>query len=210
MPESVYFINPPPSGEFLIELSQQLSNRGHNLSYTSKNILVRESIKQLVLDTGVTKLVSRQFLTEEILSDKTPRNAVLDTLRYKLDRCQPRGTLLIIDPYIYPQNPDADYVTDFISVFNDAIKSCSSLEICTINRGNITSQLDAAINALNPSIKITKKFSNVFHDRFWIVDGSRGLFVGTSFNGVGKRYAVVDYLSEEDAKDICLRYSQIP
>jgi hypothetical protein len=36
--------------------------------------------------------------------------------------------------------------------------------------------------------------SSEFHDRFWIADGARGLFVG---NGLGKRYALADYLSLE-------------
>ena len=210
MSEPVYLIDPSPSAEFLIKLAQHLSLHAHNLSFTSKEILLMESVKQMLLDIGETVIVSRQLLTEEVLPDKTPRSAVLDTLRYKLNRCQPRGTLLIVDPYIFPETHDADYVADFISVFTDAIKACSSLEICTEKRGAVQSQLDTAIKALNPGISITKKFSNVFNDRFWIADGSRGLFVGTSFNGLGKRYAVVDYLTEEDAKDIYHRYSQIP
>jgi hypothetical protein len=210
MSEPVYLIDPPPSVEFLSKLAQHLSLHGHNLSYIGKEILLMESVKQMLLDIGETVIVSRQLLTEEVLPDKTPRAAVLDTLRYKLNRCQPRGTLLIVDPYIYPETPDPDYVADFISVFTDAITACSSLEICTIKRWPIENELDTAIKALNPRISITKKFSRVFHDRFWIADGSRGLFVGTSFNGLGKRYAVVDYLTEEDAKDIYQRYSQIP
>ena len=51
-------------------------------------------------------------------------------------------------------------------------------------------------------IKLVLRTSENFHDRFWIADRSRGLFVGTSPNGIGKRYALADYMDADDVKTI--------
>jgi hypothetical protein len=37
-----------------------------------------------------------------------------------------------------------------------------------------------------------------------------GVFIGTSLNGIGKRYSLIDYLRAEDVKDICARYQALP
>ena len=47
----------------------------------------------------------------------------------------------------------------------------------------------------------------LFHDRFWIFHSEKltdccGLFVGTSINGLAKKYALIEYLSEKDCIDI--------
>jgi len=172
----------------------------------------RERLKQILLEKGVTSILSQQLLTEEVLPDGTPRNAVIDTLKYKLNRCNPNNTLHIIDPYLYPQNYDPNYISDFVEIFRDAIKACNHIKICTLqNRNtNLEQQIESQIQNINPQTSIEKKYSNVFHDRFWIADEERGIFVGTSLNGIGRRYAVVDYLQEEDAKEIVKRYNQIP
>ncbi len=169
-------------------------------------------MKQVLLEKGATSILSQQLLTEEVLPDSTPRNAVIDTLKYKLNRCNPKNSLHIIDPYLFPSNYDSDYVTDFVEIFRSAIEVCNHIKICTLqNRNtNLEQQIESQIQNINIQISIEKKYSNVFHDRFWIADDERGVFVGTSLNGIGRRYAVVDYLQEADAKEIVQRYNQIP
>ena len=210
--KTIYFIEPPPDGDYLIYLAQKLSGDGYRLSYTDKEIFLMTEIKRVLLEKGATSILSQQLLTEEVLPDSTPSNAVLDTLKYKLNRCNPNDSLHIIDPYLYPSNHDPDYIADSVNIFQDAIETCNYIKICTLqNRNtNLERQIESQILSINPQVSIEKKYSNVFHDRFWIADNERGVFVGTSLNGVGRRYAVVDYLQEEDAKEIINRYNQIP
>ena len=210
--KTIYFIEPPPDGDYLINLAQKLSSDGYSLSYIDKEIFLTTEIKQVLLDKGITSILSQQLLPEEVLPDSTPRNAVIDILKYKLNRCNPNDSLHIIDPYLYPSNYDQDYIADFVEIFKASIKACNHIKICTLqNRNsNLEQQIENQIHTINPQISIEKKYSNVFHDRFWIADNERGVFVGTSLNGIGRRYAVVDYLQEEDAKEIVNRYNQIP
>jgi hypothetical protein len=48
------------------------------------------------------------------------------------------------------------------------------------------------VTSIRASTNVQTKYTNVFHDRFWIADEERGLFIGTSLNGIGHRYAVSD------------------
>jgi len=209
---TIYYINPPPDGDYLIELAQRLSTDGYNLSSGEKEILLMTGIKQILLDKGPTAILSQELLTEEVLPDNTPRNAVLDTLKYKLNHCSATRSLHIIDPYLYPSIQDPDYVSDFIKIFEATLRLCSCVSIATkANRNaSLERKIENEINKVNPQISILRKYTNVFHDRIWIVDDVRGVFVGTSLNGIGKRYAVIDYLQENDAREIVQRYNQIP
>ena len=185
---------------------------GFSLSCIDKRIFVQEEARSLLLEKGCTAILTSQQLNEEVLPDSTPRNAIIDTLRYKIDQCFPSQTLLIVDPYLFPTNPDPDYLADLIQIFDKSLRSCSRLEIATMSNRNtsLERQAHAQISRVNPNILISTKYTNVFHDRLWITDEARGVFVGTSLNGVGRRYAVVDWLSEDDAIEIAQRYRGLP
>jgi hypothetical protein len=152
------------------------------------------------------------LLTEEVLPDNAPRTVLLETLDYKIDRCAPTTSMLLIDPYLYPNGTDVSYENDLISVFRRFIGKISTLRVATLQNprdANLEARIDASIRAINPNIQIEKKYTNVFHDRFWIADDARGLFLGTSLNGVGKRYALIDYLRDDDVVQIVQRYNSI-
>jgi hypothetical protein len=60
---------------------------------------------------------------------------------------------------------------------------------------------------LDLKIDNNKRGKGLFHDRFWIFFGGDttnccGLIVGTSLNGLGKKYALIENLSYEDALTI--------
>ncbi len=210
--KTIYFIEPSPNGDYLLYLAQKLSSDGYILSYTEKEIFLMTETKQMLLEKGTSSILSQQLLTEEVLPDSTPRNAVLDTLKCMLNRCAPKQSLHIIDPYLYPTNCDCDYIAFFVQIFESAINNCSYIKICTLPKRNkeLEQQIKDQIKRMNSQISIENKYSDVFHDRFWIADSERGVFVGTSLNGIGRRYAVIDYLQKTDAEEIVKRYNQIP
>ena len=52
-------------------------------------------------------------------------------------------------------------------------------------------------------IKMTVEKCNEFHDRFWVgIDNRKGVVLGTSLNGIGKKIALVDILKESDVDAI--------
>ncbi len=92
------------------------------------------------------------------------------------------------------------------------LAACSKLRIVTLTEHNtvLASAVLAKLMTIKPSLILELKLTKVFHDSFWIADGQRGIFVGTSLNGLGKRYALLDFLQDEDAKDIFARIESIP
>jgi hypothetical protein len=210
--EEVFFIEPAPSGEYRLSLNQQMMKDGFRLSCVDKRIFALQEARHLLLEKGITAILTSQQLNEEVLPDNTPRNAVLDTLKYKIEQCRPSQSVLLIDPYLFPSLPDSDYITDFLQIFKNSLERCSRLEIATKPDRNtsLENQVLSQVLQINPSIVVSQKYTNSFHDRFWIADEARGVFVGTSLNGVGKRYAVVDWLQENDAIEIVQRYRRLP
>jgi len=66
----------------------------------------------------------------------------------------------------------------------------------------VFNEVQNILKALNSSVHISMKHSANFHDRFWIFDKREGLFVGTSLNGIGKKYALLDKMKNIDVLEI--------
>jgi len=208
----IYLIEPDPDGLTLLEINKCTHRFGCSLSSISKDIFVKMEAKRLLEDVGPTTILATQLLTEAVLPDTGSRGVLIDTLRYMLNRCAPTASMIIIDPYLYPTPADGTYEADLTSVLQPLAAQCSSIGIATLPNRNVAleSSIVSTIKAVKPAIRIEHKYTNVFHDRFWIADGVRGLFVGTSLNGIGKRYAVIDYLQDNDTLQIVQRYNRIP
>ena len=43
-----------------------------------------------------------------------------------------------------------------------------------------------------------------------IADEAKGLFIGTSLNGIGRRYALIDNIADRDTKEILSRFNRTP
>ncbi len=211
MGKTIYFTEPPLPGDLVLELAQRLSEQGYSLNQTDEDVVVRLGTGDLLREIGVSKTLRLQPLTEAVLPDNTPREVLLDTIRYQLAQCKAVHTLLVVDPYLFPAQPDLTYKDDLISLFRAAATAGLAIEIAT--KANRNTALQAAVVAdiqqINPSVSPLFKYTDAFHDRFWIADGERGVFMGTSLNGIGRRYAVADYLAEEDARAIAHRYATL-
>ncbi|MDP1630267.1 MAG: hypothetical protein Q8L66_02470 [Caulobacter sp.] len=211
MSKTIYFAEPPLPGDLVLKLAQRLAEQGYSLKQTDEDVLVRLGAGDLLREIGVSKTLRLQLLTEAVLPDNTPRDVLLDTLRYQLAQCAGLHTLLVVDPYLFPAQPDPTYKDDLVSLLRAAASAGLAIEIAT--KANRNTALQAAVVAdiqqINPSITPSFKYTDAFHDRFWIADGARGVFMGTSLNGIGRRYAIADYLAEEDARAIAHRYAAL-
>lgn len=204
MSDTIYIIEPEPNGDEILEIANILKSKGFNISFTSEETRLMLRTKEYILGDRIKNILSTELLQEEILPDNIPRNALLDTLKYKLLQINATNKITIIDCFLYPNNPDIDYEDFFIEIFKKTIVSCAEIEIITKKNRNteLESNLDYKIKQINPDINIIHKYSNEFHDRFWIANDSVGLFVGTSLNGIGRRYSIIDYLQVNDVADI--------
>lgn len=108
------------------------------------------------------------------------------------------GHFIIIDPYIFSETKDEDY-KNFLQKILSGMKFIT-LKVIT-NKKHFDKCLFCEIKKMvNREIEV--EYSDAFHDRFWIANGNKGFISGTSLNGVGKRYSLIEILSEEDVTSI--------
>jgi hypothetical protein len=219
MRRDLFFIEPScndvpkdPPWEIVLAAADVLKARGYILKSAQEDAYLFGKIRDAILDKGISCFINAIDLKEAVLPDNTAREDLVDNLRYMVRNIQANNELLLIDPYLFPKNGDADYIPYLGLVFGTAIGNISWLKIATKQdrHGPTEAAFRKMVLDKKPGIIISIKYTEVFHDRFWIADQSRGLFVGTSLNGIGKRYSLVDYLREEDVKDIYARFGALP
>ena len=112
--------------------------------------------------------------------------------------------IIIIDPYFYASSNNSA-----ISIFIEALSLISSnleaIHFVTNGRNNDSKSLiHNGVRSIKNSIAINDIVTDKFHDRFWInPEGRKGIVVGTSLNGIGRKIALIDVLNENDVEEIC-------
>jgi hypothetical protein len=67
----------------------------------------------------------------------------------------------------------------------------------------LLSSIEALLQSHKPSLNIIHSKSDDFHDRYWI-SGNRekAILTGTSINGLGNKFALVDRVNTSDVRVI--------
>lgn len=105
-----------------------------------------------------------------------------------------KNELIITDPWFLQINElQMNVVVDILRTLG-----ITNLKLYTEKRGN-KDDFEKKLKEFEIEVKIYK--TNIFHDRFWII-GEKGIVIGTSFNSIGARIALLDYISNEDVKTI--------
>ncbi|MNL06832.1 hypothetical protein D3C87_1274810 [compost metagenome] len=163
---------------------------------------LRADIQQYVIEHGLSSLfynaltcdaiVHTGFRTDEI-------EAIVLGIMSKLDGVR---HLLIIDGYFYDDQPEC------LLLLEKIVRSMSSKleKVTLITHGKRISMRPAmhdVFSTVVPGIQINDVITDDFHDRYWIdVESTKGVMVGTSLNGIGKKIAMIDYASSADSREI--------
>lgn len=120
--------------------------------------------------------------------------------------------LIIIDPYFLKKNTNEslEEVQSRLDLFETMISQVKNeltvIRIITaqnnINR-DYEQQFRVRMQSINPNIEISHHCTNEIHDRFWINPiNKKGLVIGTSLNGILKKYSFFDNLRDDDVGEI--------
>ena len=188
------------------ELIDTVEKLGFEPYLTTRFELVEDEIKKLLIEKGVSYVWQLARFREELLppSDITPKSALMTILSKMLNKLAPVQDFIIIDPYLFSAN-DSNYIDDLVMLLEPIVKQVHSIGFVTNSKDDnqaTYSILFERLNKINKNCAIIHDISKNYHDRFWIADGQRGLFVGTSLNGLGKRYTLADYIKDSDVKEI--------
>ena len=200
--------------KYILQLNEQLKQAlDIELRIVKLNSYAIEKCQKMIRENGLSHIMSLVRIQEEVMPKVTNphhRFLIVQMLRDKLLRLAPQQELVIVDNYIFPShgfrdsNSQQEYINMLDDILRPTIKQIKSLIFVTKSPFNkdLYSKLIHLFLSLNPNLSITCDITEDFHDRFWIVDRRDGLFIGTSLNGIGKKYALVDNIKENDVKEI--------
>ncbi|MFH2141276.1 MAG: hypothetical protein ABIJ97_02550 [Bacteroidota bacterium] len=160
--------------------------------------------RQLFLKHGITKIINPEYL-EFLGTPRDDRGLFIKTFQKFLDNVIKTDSLIIIDSYIFPKNYDTDYPDLLIDILKKYIPQLTKLTFITKSKFDQPLQSDIfnKIKNINTSISVDLKHTDLFHDRFWLSSpDSKGSFIGTSLNGLGKKFTLIDYIDIDDVKQI--------
>ena len=186
------------------ELERALVPLGLEAHVTPRFELVEAEVKKLLLEHGISYVWQLVHLQEDLMAPSQNRPVLTAILKKMIRKLAPKQDFVIVDRYLLPKRSSNDYLNMLFDIIKSVVKQTQQLVIITASNydSGIWDKLRKRLHTLNPNCRVTHRCSESFHDRFWIADNKRGLFLGTSLNGLGRRYALVDYLAASDVQEI--------
>jgi len=157
-----------------------------------------------IVEHGLTSLLRRQSLLEALVAPGTSITVAQTLLHGFLGALAVTTDLVIVDPYFFAST-DSNYPQVVEQILQPVLSGLRNLTIVTNSGAKPTavSEVTRLLKASEPQLSLVHKISGTFHDRFWINPVSAtGFVTGTSLNGLGKKYALVDRLQPSDVADV--------
>ena len=166
----------------------------------------RTEFVDYIAQHGLSALLRREPLMEALVAPGTTSSAIQSLLQGFLGVLAVTTDLVIVDPYFFAPTKDTGYPALIGQVLLPVLPTLRMLTVITLpNKVDtaLVTNIKSALTANAPSLNVVHKTNGTFHDRFWINPiSSRGFICGSSLNGLGKRYALVDHLQPSDATDV--------
>jgi hypothetical protein len=169
-----------------------------------RSSLAEAEMKRLLTEQGVTYVWRLVRLQEAVVPQTKNVEPLVRVLESMLANLAPSQDFVIVDRYLFSKGSDPGYPALLASLLAPIARAVRRIKFIMGPGSDSTllKRVQEFLLAEAPSLSVVHDISNDFHDRFWLADQSRGLFLGTSLNGLGKRYALVDYMAPHDVREI--------
>ncbi|CUW48567.1 hypothetical protein [Novacetimonas hansenii] len=157
-----------------------------------------------IVENGLQSIYNISTSSEYIISQSMEISNVESIVSRYVEHLNGSKTIMIVDPYLYANSKQIDTVGMFSKLLQ---KASSCLErVVFVTNGQKTdnkTSMHSAVRSLVPNCRMVDYSSDDIHDRFWIgVDTGKGIVMGTSLNGLGRKIALVDKLQDYDVSSI--------
>jgi hypothetical protein len=192
----------------MLELLERMRETGITADFKPAQIVLparefADDFVEHILQFGFSSLFSNTMVFEEITSPSMTINVVEAIVSRFVQKLMPAKRLVIIDPYFYAPNDAGNTDQLLMRLIGSDAADIEDLYVFSEGNGSMKAPINAALMAIAPSIRIHHKKTAAFHDRFWLnPDTGTGIVMGTSLGGLGRRIALVDKLSGQDAADV--------
>ena len=199
--------------DFIGELHKHKIVDKYNVGIVSDPVYYfRSDFIDEVVKNGLSSMLNFSIVMDDITTPAMSIDDIEFVFHKFVMSLKPIKTLIIIDPYFYPKISDVDDVSQiFIRLISPVINDLK--KIIVISNGNNKPSINGYISKLhkvNENLELVNYVSSDFHDRFWLNPmESKGIVVGTSVNGIGKKISLVDTLANSDVEQLLKELSSV-
>lgn len=154
-----------------------------------------------IVNDGLSNFLNSQNLMEDITAPSMKINDIENIIIKFVDKIFPTKNLVIIDGYFFPKATNYSFYDIFCRILDKHKNNIENITVIHNSKANnaAISTFKQKISMLNPLITVKTHKTDIFHDRFWISPSNKkGVVIGTSLNGIGKKIALVDKISDQD------------
>jgi hypothetical protein len=166
----------------------------------------KDEIVDHILKHGLSSLIESELILEHLVVKGESINNIIGVLHLYLDKVGIDNELIIVDPYFFATTRDANYATTVQQVISKYLTTVDTLRIITLPNkvdSTLKTSIENTLKTAKPTLSIIHNTSNNYHDRFWISNNrEKGIITGTSLNGLGNKYALIDRLNITDVRSI--------
>lgn len=201
------------------------SRKGHNV-FTEKGVLMLATIihTKVAIETSI-KIIDAFVVMKHYLTENGDIYKSITNINNKLNDHSEKIELLMsnfnIDEKIYLPGNTYNAYSDLIKIFKEATKSIAIIDsYADINLLDIIKNFNIKILLITTNKKLTtldiKKYnseyhnlsiiySNIFHDRFIIIDNKKLYHIGSSINSIGKKIFMINLISDKTILNMILK-----
>ncbi|AMC35310.1 hypothetical protein [Janthinobacterium sp. B9-8] len=176
-----------------------------NFTYSKRDeTFIREILRDYITKNGISSLFNYSITCDALMHKGIHVNEIEKVILGFIKNLNGVKNLIITDTYFYEASTHPFCIDILKKIISEISKELESITFMTLEKSKDKKKIiHDAIKSVIPKIKIIDIISNDFHDRFWIdIDNLKGVIIGTSLNGIGKRIALIDNLSTNHVKEI--------
>lgn len=162
-----------------------------------------DDYKNYIIENGITQLFELGNINEDFVPKGASHDTIVSCMQKYLDKIEIDNELIILDPYFYAPNRDIKYAQTILDILEKYLATIDTLIIITNDKidSTLKSEIENKLQKHHPTLIIRNMQTNNFHDRFWISNKrEKGIVTGTSLNGLGRKFALVDRLNISDVR----------
>lgn len=171
-------------------------------------IYFRQDFLDYISQNGMSSLFNFTLSLEDVTSKSMNINELESVILKFISKLNGASKILIVDPYLYCLDGENDLFEKSIRSISEKVQRVILITSPRHIKNKIG--IDNKIRTILPGVIIDNFTTDDVHDRFWIgMDIKKGIVMGTSFNGIGKKLALVDIISEGDIDSIVKEIEKI-
>ncbi|AMO94388.1 hypothetical protein CFter6_1686 [Collimonas fungivorans] len=214
MESEVFFVKSFDKNKDINTFFKELNRSGLNNEYLVCRMNptnIGDYLREYYVKHGISSLFHYSLACDAVLHAGIHVDEIENIVVEFLSSLKGVRNLLIIDPYFFKCAADIASLELFKRIVAEISENLEKVTFITNGSGMVgKSNVFDALKSVKSSVEVSDVKTDEFHDRFWIdPDTNKGIVMGTSLNGIGKKIALVDKLQNHDVKEILRLARQI-